>query len=312
MSMAKHRAFNFDFMGKRYLALALSGILSVLSLVSLVGQGLKLGLDFTGGTLVEVSYSAPVDPNQIRTLLIQNGFENALVQHFGTVREVLIRLPPEAEMSGAGLSTKMMTVLRSVPGAEPSLRRVEFVGPQVGEDLVEKGGLAVLFSLIGILIYVAWRFEYRFATGAVIATIHDVLVTVGFFSLTQLEFDLTVLAAVLTIIGYSLNDTVVVFDRIRENFRRMRRGEAIEIINASINQTLSRTLLTSLSTLLVVIALALLGGETIRNFSIALILGIIVGTYSSIYIASTLLLLLKIKREHLLLPEKEAIDVERL
>lgn len=310
--MAKHRAFNFDFMGKRYLALALSGILSVLSLVSLVGQGLKLGLDFTGGTLVEVSYSAPVDPNQIRTLLIQNGFENALVQHFGTVREVLIRLPPEAEMSGAGLSTKMMTVLRSVPGAEPSLRRVEFVGPQVGEDLVEKGGLAVLFSLIGILIYVAWRFEYRFATGAVIATIHDVLVTVGFFSLTQLEFDLTVLAAVLTIIGYSLNDTVVVFDRIRENFRRMRRGEAIEIINASINQTLSRTLLTSLSTLLVVIALALLGGETIRNFSIALILGIIVGTYSSIYIASTLLLLLKIKREHLLLPEKEAIDVERL
>ncbi len=310
--MAKYRAFNFDFMGKRYLALALSGILSVLSLVSLVGQGLKLGLDFTGGTLVEVSYSAPVDPNQIRTLLVQNGFENALVQHFGTVHEVLIRLPPEAEMSSAGLSTKMMTVLRSVPGAEPSLRRVEFVGPQVGEDLVEKGGLAVLFSLIGILIYVAWRFEYRFATGAVIATIHDVLVTVGFFSLTQLEFDLTVLAAVLTIIGYSLNDTVVVFDRIRENFRRMRRGEALEIINASINQTLSRTLLTSLSTLLVVIALALLGGETIRNFSIALILGIIVGTYSSIYIASTLLLLLKIKREHLLLPEKEAIDVERL
>ncbi|MFN3920538.1 MAG: protein translocase subunit SecF [Methylohalobius sp.] len=310
--MAKHRAFNFDFMGKRYLALALSGILSVLSLVSLVGQGLKLGLDFTGGTLVEVSYSAPVDPNQIRTLLIQNGFENALVQHFGTVREVLIRLPPEAEMSGAGLSTKMMAVLRSVPGAEPSLRRVEFVGPQVGEDLVEKGGLAVLFSLIGILIYVAWRFEHRFAAGAVIATIHDVLVTLGFFSLTQLEFDLTVLAAVLTIIGYSLNDTVVVFDRIRENFRRMRRGEALAIINASINQTLSRTLLTSLSTLLVVMALALLGGETIRNFSIALILGIIVGTYSSIYIASTLLLLLKVKREHLLLPEKEAIDVERL
>lgn len=309
--MAKYRAFNFDFMGKRYLALALSGILSVLSLVSLVGQGLKLGLDFTGGTLVEVSYSAPVDPNQIRALLIQNGFENALVQHFGTVHEVLIRLPPETDMS-AGLSTKMITVLRSVPGAEPSLRRVEFVGPQVGEDLVEKGGLAVLFSLIGILIYVAWRFEHRFAAGAVIATIHDVLVTLGFFSFTQLEFDLTVLAAVLTIIGYSLNDTVVVFDRIRENFRRMRRGEALEIINSAINQTLSRTLLTSFSTLLVVIALALLGGETIRNFSIALILGIIVGTYSSIYIASTLLLLLKIKREHLLLPEKEAIDLERL
>ncbi len=309
MAQLRHR---FDFMGKRYLALGLSCLLIVLSLGSLLVQGLNLGLDFTGGTLIEIGYPTPVDLPKVRTLLVQNGFESAVVQRFGTTREILVRLPPDPELNSAALSTKVVAVLHSGSDAEPKLRRVEFVGPQVGEDLVEKGGLAMLFSLIGILIYVAWRFEYRFAAGAVIALIHDVIITLGVFSLTRLEFDLSVLAAVLAIIGYSINDTVVVFDRIRENFRRMRRGDPLEIINASINQTLSRTILTSGTTLLVVFALALLGGEIIHNFSLALIIGIVVGTYSSIYIASALLVLLKVKREDLLLPEKEAIDAERL
>ncbi|MCX8049792.1 MAG: protein translocase subunit SecF [Methylohalobius sp.] len=309
MQAARYR---LDFMGKRHFALALSCAVLILSFSSLVVRGLNLGLDFTGGTLVEVGYPVQVELDKVRALLVQNGFAGAAVQHFGTTREVLIRLPPDPEHSTAALSDKVLAFLRSEPGAEPKLRRVEFVGPQVGEDLVEKGGLAMLFSLIGILIYVGWRFEYRFAAGAVLALIHDALITLGFFSLTGLEFDLSVLAALLAVIGYSVNDTVVVFDRIRENFRRMRRGEPLEIINASINQTLSRTLLTSGTTLLVVIALTLLGGEIIRNFSLALIVGIITGTYSSIYIASALLVLLKLKREDLLLPEREAVDVEQL
>lgn len=310
--MAQPTRRQFDFMGKRHLALVLSGIMIILSLGSLIARGLNLGLDFTGGTLVEVGYPAQVELSQVRTLLVKNGFESAFVQHFGTTREVLIRVPPDPELNTVALSDKVLTILRSEPGAEPQLRRVEFVGPQVGEDLTEKGGLAVLFALIGILIYVAWRFEYRFAAGAVVALIHDVIITLGFFSLTQLEFDLSVLAAVLAIIGYSLNDTIVVFDRIRENFRRIRRSDLLEIINVSINQTLSRTVLTSGTTLLVIFALALLGGEIIHNFSLALIVGIVVGTYSSIYVASALLVLLKVKREDLLLPEKEAIDAERL
>jgi preprotein translocase subunit SecF len=309
--MAQPR-YRFDFMGKRYLALGLSGVLLLLALGALIVRGLNLGLDFTGGTLVEIAYPTAVELDKVRTLLTQNGFENAAVQRFGTAREILIRLPPDPELSSAALSDKVLEVLRSEASAQPELRRVEFVGPQVGEDLTERGGLAVLFSLIGILIYVAWRFEYRFALGAVLALVHDCLITVGFFALTQREFDLSVLAAVLAIIGYSLNDTIVVFDRIRENFRRMRRGEALEIINTSINQTLSRTLLTSGTTLLVVFALAWLGGEIIRNFSLALIVGIIVGTYSSVYVASALLVFLKLKREDMLLPEKEAPGAERL
>lgn len=302
----------FDFMGKRSLALVLSGMLIVSSLGSLIVQGLNLGLDFSGGTLVEVGYPAPVELTKVRTLLVQSGFKNAAVQHFGTTREILIRLPPDPGLNTVALSDKVLAILRSEPGAEPQLRRVEFVGPQVGEDLTEKGGLAVLFSLIGILIYVAWRFEYRFAAGAVLALVHDVIITLGFFSLTRLEFDLSVLAAVLAIIGYSLNDTIVVFDRIRENFRRLRRSNPLEVINVSINQTLSRTLLTSGTTLLVVFALALFGGEIIHNFSLALIVGIVVGTYSSIYVASALLVLLKVKREDLLLPERETVDFDRL
>ncbi len=310
--MAQHISQrNFDFMGKRNFALILSACLIILSLGGLIFQGLRLGLDFTGGTLVEVGYPKPVDLAHIRSLLEQGDFKDAAVQHFGTSREVLIRLAPDPSLNTSQLSNKILEVLQQAdPDNRPQLRRVEFVGPQVGEELTEKGGLAMLFALFGILIYVAWRFEYRFALGAIAALIHDVIITLGFFALTQLEFDLTVLAAILAVIGYSLNDTIVVYDRIRENFRRIRRGDAVEIINISINQTLSRTLITSLTTLLVLLALAFLGGEIIRNFAIALILGVVVGTYSSIYVASSVLLLLKVKREDLLLPEKEAVDVQ--
>ncbi len=311
--MAQHISQrNIDFMGKRHVALAVSAILIVLSVGSLIFQGLKLGLDFTGGTLVEVGYMEAVDLPQVRKLLASHGFEEAAVQHFGTAREVLIRLPSDPQLNSAELSNRILEVLRSDPEARPQLRRVEFVGPQVGEELTEKGGLAMLFALFGILIYVAWRFEYRFALGSIAALVHDVIITLGFFSLSRLEFDLTVLAAVLAVVGYSLNDTIVVFDRIRENFRRMRRGGPVEIVNSSINQTLSRTLITSFTTLLVLLALAFLGGEIIRNFAIALILGVVVGTYSSIYIASAFLLLLKVKREDLLLPEKPEADADLL
>ncbi|BCX89566.1 preprotein translocase subunit SecF [Methylomarinovum tepidoasis] len=303
---------NFDFMGKRRIALTLSTLLILISLGSLIFQGLKLGLDFTGGTLVEVGYDRPVDLAKVRHLLAGHGFEEAAVQHFGSSREILIRLPATPDLSSADLSNRIMEVLRSDPEARPQLRRVEFVGPQVGEELTEKGGLAMLFALFGILIYVAWRFEYRFALGSIIALVHDVVITLGFFSITRLEFDLTVLAAILAVIGYSLNDTIVVFDRIRENFRRLRRGTPEEIINVSINQTLSRTLITSLTTLLVLIALLVLGGEIIRNFAIALTLGVVVGTYSSIYVASASLLLLKVQREDLLLPEKPESDADLL
>ncbi|GAB4358573.1 MAG: protein translocase subunit SecF [Methylohalobius sp. ZOD2] len=303
---------SIDFMGKRQLALVLSAILAVMSLGSLIVQGLSLGLDFTGGTLVEVGYPASVDLAKVRNQLAEAGYEDAAVQHFGTTQDILIRVPPDPDLSSAALSDNILQALSADAGVEPELRRVEFVGPQVGKELTEKGGLALLFALFGILIYIAWRFEYRFALGAIAALVHDVIITLGFFSLARLEFDLTVLAALLAVIGYSLNDTIVVYDRIRENFRRLRRGEPDEIINTSITQTLSRTLLTSGTTLLVLISLAVLGGEIIRNFAIALIFGIVVGTYSSIYVASAFLLLFKVKREDLLLPEKEVADAERL
>ncbi len=299
----------FDFMGKRHIALALSGLLVLASLVSLIWQGLRLGLDFTGGTVIEVAYSKPVSADEVRELLEGSGFEDAIVQHFGSASNLLIRLPAAPKLTSAQLSNQILAILTETsPEAPPLLRRVEYVGPQVGEELVEKGGLATLFALFGILAYVAWRFEYRFALGSIAALVHDVIVVLGVFSIFRLEFDLSVLAAILAVIGYSLNDTIVVFDRIRENFRRIRRGTPVEITNTSINQTLSRTLITSLTTLLVLISLLLFGGEVIRGFAIALTLGVIVGTYSSIYIASALLLLMGVKREDLLLPEVEKID----
>ncbi len=307
--MAKIR---FDFMGKRHLALAFSALLVLTSLVSLAWQGLEWGLDFTGGTVIEVAYPHPVSADEVRKLLEEKGFEESVVQHFGSASTLLIRLPAKPELTSAQLSNRILAILtQASPNAPPELRRVEYVGPQVGEELVEKGGLATLFALFGILAYVAWRFEYRFAFGAIAALVHDVLVVLGFFSLSRMEFDLSVLAAILAVIGYSLNDTIVVFDRVRENFRRLRRGTPLEVINLSINQTLSRTLITSLTTLLVLISLLLFGGEIIRGFAVALTLGVVVGTYSSIYIASALLLLMGIKREDLLLPEVERIDSSR-
>ena len=294
-----------DFMGRRRLALALSGALLLVSLASLAVRGLQFGIDFTGGVLVEVGYPRAVELAAVReALAAEPAFRDVVVQHFGTSRDVLIRLAPQEGRSDAEVSTRVLEVLRR---AEPEveLRRVEFVGPQVGRELAEKGALAMLFALIGILIYVTLRFEWRFAVGSVAALVHDVLVTLGFFSVFAIEFDLSVLAAVLAVIGYSLNDTIVVYDRIRENFRRVRKGTPVEVVNASINQTLARTLMTSLTTLLVLTALLAMGGEIIRGFAIALIVGVVVGTYSSIYVASAAALALGVSRKDLVAPKAE-------
>jgi preprotein translocase subunit SecF len=328
--MKNLKNFHINFLGVRHIALAVSGILIAISLGSIFVKGLSFGIDFTGGTLVEVGYQEAVEIDPVREALVQAGYDDAIVQYFGTARDIMIRIPVREDVKGAVISNQVMLALRSQLGeafteanrqdriqychkegnakAEPctaQMRRVEFVGPQVGDELANQGGLAMLYALFGILIYVTWRFEWRFAVGSVIALIHDVIITVGFFSLLQLEFSLTVLAAVLAVIGYSLNDTIVVFDRIRENFRKMRKAEPAEIMNLSINQTLPRTILTSLTTLIVLISLFLFGGDIIHNFSIALILGIVVGTYSSIFIASPSVLMLGVSRENLLPVKKE-------
>ena len=295
-----------DFLGRRRAAMYLSGGLLAVSILSLAVRGLDFGIDFTGGTLIEVGYSEPAELEPIRGALAGAGFGEAAVQHFGTVRDVLVRLAPREELSRAELSSKILRVLQEDDAV--ALRRVEFVGPQVGEELTEDGGLAMLIALFGILVYVWLRFEYRFALGAIAAIVHDVLITLGFFSVLGLEFDLTVLAAVLAVIGYSLNDTIVVFDRVRENFRRVRRGSTEEVMNRSLNQTLSRTLMTSLTTLLVLAALFVLGGELIRGFATALIVGVVVGTYSSIYVASVAALALGVSRSDLLPVKKEGVD----
>ncbi len=300
---------NINFMGMRHIAVWASIILSIASLVSLGVKGLNFAIDFTGGTVVEVKYNNPADVNQIRLNLEADGFKSPMVQQFGSTHDVLIRLAPQEGVSGSNLKNRVMGILNKDPSNVAELNRIEFVGPQVGDDLVTDSGLALLYASIGILIYVALRFEYRFALGAILATLHDVVMILGFFSVLQLEFDLSVLAAVLTIMGYSLNDTIVVFDRIRENFRKLRRGEVVEVMNISINETLSRTLMTSFLTLLSVIAMALFGGQVIHNFALALIVGIVVGTYSSIYVASALALKLGVSRMDLMPPEKEgALD----
>ncbi len=302
--------FTYDFLGKRKLAISLSLALIAVSLISMATMRLNLGIDFTGGTLVEVGYEEPVELAPVREALAAADFDAAMVQHFGTSRDVLVRLAPHEEIAPAELSNHAFQALEQAAESAVELRRVEFVGPQVGDELTEDGGLAMLYALFGILVYVALRFEYRFAVGAVIALVHDVLITIGVFSLFQIEFDLPVLAAVLAVIGYSLNDTIVVYDRIRENFRKMRKGSTIEIINRSLSQTLSRTLVTSSTTLMVLLALFLVGGEIIHGFALALILGVVVGTYSSVYVASTALVMLGVSKEDLLPPEKEGEGVE--
>ena len=329
------RDTRIDFIGRRRIAALISISIIVILLLSLFIRGLNLGIDFTGGTLVEVSYSSSVNAEEVRTNLRRSGLDSVVVQYFGTSRDVLIRLPADPEVDAAETSSLIMSSLRMPYGetlAQTSendsqrcifqdgttgdctvqMRRVEFVGPQVGGELTEKGGLAMLYALIGILAYVAWRFEWRFALGAVIALVHDVVVTVGIFSLLGLEFSLPVLAAVLAVIGYSLNDTIVVFDRIRENFRKMRKGTIVDIMNSAINQTLRRTLLTSLTTLLVVVTLILLGGEIIKGFAVALFIGILVGTYSSIFVASPVVLSLRITRDDMLVIKKEGEEADSL
>ena len=294
-----------DFVGKRKYAMLFSAILLIVSITSIGFQGLKFGIDFTGGTLIELGYEKSADLEGIRSKLASANFKGANVQYFGSYTEVLIQLEPQAA-SSAKLSSSIIRML----GEGIDIRRVEFVGPKVGEELTNDGGLAMLYALIGILIYVAFRFEYRFALGSIAALVHDVIITLGVFSLLQIEFDLTVLAALLAVIGYSLNDTIVVFDRIRENFLATRHVEPGPIVNEALNQTLSRTLMTSFTTLLVLIALFYLGGEVIHSFSGALLIGVVIGTYSSIYVASSTILVMGISKEDMLPSEKEKKEID--
>ncbi|PVV08401.1 MAG: protein translocase subunit SecF [gamma proteobacterium symbiont of Ctena orbiculata] len=295
---------HLDLMGKRNIALIFSAVLLLIAVGSIIVRGLNLGIDFTGGTLVEVGYPQAVELPVVREALAKDGFDDAVIQHFGTSKDVLVRLAPREDIESAVLSDRAFSAMQGID-PQVDLRRVEFVGPQVGDELTEDGGLAMLYALIGILIYVGLRFEYRFAVGSVIALVHDVLITIGFFSLFQVEFDLPVLAAVLAVIGYSLNDTIVVYDRIRENFRKIRKGDAVDVINTSVNQTLSRTLITSGTTLLVLIALFLFGGEIIHGFALALIVGVVIGTYSSIYVASSSVIFMGVSRADLMPVQKE-------
>jgi preprotein translocase subunit SecF len=293
-----------NFVGNRKYAMIFSAILLAVSIVSIGFQGLKFGIDFTGGTLIELGYEKTADLEDIRSKLISANYKGTNVQYFGSDTEVLIQLEPQA--ASAQLSSSIIRML----GDGLDVRRVEFVGPKVGEELTNDGGLAMLYALIGILIYVAFRFEYRFALGSIAALVHDVTITIGIFSLLQIEFDLTVLAAILAVIGYSLNDTIVVFDRIRENFLSTRHIEPGPIVNEALNQTLSRTLMTSLTTLIVLLALFYLGGEVIHSFAGALIIGVVIGTYSSIYVASSMILALGISKEDMLPSEKEKKEID--
>ena len=302
---------NINFLGHRKVAVIISVALVLISLALLATRGLNFGIDFTGGTLVEVGYPQAVELDPIRQQLADNNFERATVQYFGTSRDVLIRLPPRADdPDQAALSNEVLRALQTGGPEGVDLRRVEFVGPAVGEELREQGGLAMIYALFGILIYVAVRFEWRFAVGAVLALVHDVTLTLGFFALTQIEFDLAVLAAVLAVIGYSLNDTIVVYDRIRENFRIMRKEGTEFVMNDAVNKTLSRTIVTSMTTLLVLVALFALGGAALNNFAIALIVGVLVGTHSSIFIAAAAALMLGVDRKVLLPVKKEGAEEE--
>ena len=309
--MARTLLNNFDFMAFRKPAMLISGFLLLASVISLATLKLNVGIDFTGGSIIEVGYEQAVELEPIRQALEAEGFGDAIVQHFGSANEVLIRLVPDLAKDKAELSSEIIELLQSTSDTGMDVRRVDFVGPQVGEELTEDGGLAVLYALIAILIYVAFRFEYRFSLGAVAALMHDVIITLGIFSVLRLDFDLSVLAAILAVIGYSLNDTIVVFDRVRENFRKIRKKTTLDVINISINQTISRTLMTSFTTLLVLLSLFFLGGEAIHAFAVALIIGVLVGTYSSIYVATTSALALGISRTDLLLPDKEDEEMAR-
>jgi preprotein translocase subunit SecF len=308
--MAKAQ-FQIDFMGKRKIAAVISATLVVLSIITLSVNQLEWGLDFTGGTLVEVFYDAPADPEDIRESLVKVGFDGFTVQYFGSEQDILVRIPPQKgvqEIENARLGDKVIAVLNDAYDGEVVLRRAEYVGPAVGDELRDQGGLGMLMALGMVMLYVAFRFQLKFSIGAVTALFHDVMITLGLFSIIGWDFDLTVLAALLAVIGYSLNDTIVVSDRIRENFRKVRKSTPIDIINLSLNQTLGRTIVTSLTTLLVLFALFFLGGELIHGFAIGLIIGVIIGTYSSMYIAANVLIMMNISKEDLALPLKEGAD----
>jgi preprotein translocase subunit SecF len=302
---------NIDFMGRRRVAFIVSAVLMIVSLGSLVARGLNFGIEFTGGIVIEAGFPGPANLERIRTDLATAGFGEAVVQNFGSSRDVTIQLMPREDLDGTQKRDQVLAVLQGVdPAVE--LRRVEFVGPQVGKELAEQGGLAALFALMFILAYVAFRFQWKFAVGAVAALVHDVVIVVGFFSLFAVGFDLAVLAAVLAVIGYSLNDTIVVFDRIRENLLRIRKKTAEEVMNVSLNQTLARTLMTSLTTMLVLLALFFLGGEAVHGFAIALIVGVVIGTYSSIFVASPTALALQVTAVDLLPPAQDEKEVDPL
>lgn len=292
---------NIDFLGLQRWAAALSLILILISVVSLLTKGLHWGLDFTGGSQLQISFKHSVELPKIRQTLEQLGYKDALVQSYGTSQDVLISLADQ-KTTQHNLATQ---IIQALPGAQ--LKQLEFIGPQVGRELATQGALAVFIALLGIMIYIALRFEYRFAIGAAVALIHDPILILGIFSLFRIEFNLTALAAILAVIGYSLNDTIVIFDRIRENFRKMRKNTAVEVVNLSINQTLSRTIMTSATTLFVVLSLCIFGGPMIHSFALALVIGIVVGTYSSIYVAGALAVALGLDRSNLL-PSVKEID----
>ncbi|TPQ28311.1 protein translocase subunit SecF [Methylomonas sp. HW2-6] len=304
MTSARH----IDFLSKRKIAFFFSGSLLLISIISFFAKGLDLGIDFTGGSVYEMHYNQAADLDKMRATLEQEGFADANLQHFGSAADVLIRLKPVESISQKELSEKVLKVANSSQAQPGELRRVEFVGPQVGEDLINDGGLALLFAFIGIMVYVSIRFEWKLSLSAIAALFHDTIITMGFFSVFGWEFDMTVLSAILALIGYSINDTIVVYDRIRETVRTSRIKDSIhDIVNTALNDTLSRTILTSLTVFLTLLALAFLGGKTIHGFAIAMLIGVVKGTYSSIYIASSLALSLGLTREDLMPPAKDNV-----
>ena len=305
-----NRKTNIDFMSRSRVALIFSAILIIASIASLTIRGLNFGLDFTGGTLIEVGYSSAPDTTVVRDQLSNAGFDS-VVQTFGAATDIVVRIPPtDVEESSAELSTRVLAALSEGVEGEIEMRRVEFVGPQVGDELAEQGILAVIYAMVGVFLYVMFRFQWRFSVGAVAALFHDITIAMGVLSLVQVEFDLTVVAAILAVVGYSLNDTIVLFDRIRENFPRYRKRQPVEVVNTSINETLSCTLMTSTTTLIVLFALFYFGGEIIHGFAFTLIVGVVIGTYSSIYVASTVLLMLGVSKFDLMEVEKEGATID--
>ena len=296
-----------NFLSVRRITTTLSIVLIIFSLVSIISKGLNPGIDFTGGFQVEVSYEQSPEIESIRNNLSAAGFNDAIVQNSGSATDIMIRIAPREGLDSRTVGKLIIDNLNQSSNSV-ELMSSEYVSAQVGEELTEQGGLAMIFALIMIMIYIVFRFQWKFSIGAVMALIHDVLITIGVFSIFQITFDLAVLAAILAVVGYSLNDTIVIFDRIRENFRSMRRAETLDILNSSITQTISRTMITSSTTLMVLLALYIMGGQSLQGFSLALIIGVLIGTYSSIFIASTSIFYLDISTSDLLSTKREEVD----